>query len=389
MEVVDNIKIALMAIRANKIRTLLTMLGIIIGVAAVILLVAIGSGLRNYIVDQFESLGADNLIVMPGQMALGGDGEESGGVPGAGVALPKFTFAHLKKIQRRGKTVKAVMAYIESNGTMKYKGKTHITQVAGVGPEFQEVRNHKVAEGKFFNLSQYNASKKVAVIGPSVAEELFKSENPIGKKMSISDQQYTVIGILEEKGAFIGVDMDNQVFIPATTAMKQFDLEFIQSFIVQSINTDSVDQTKKEVEKILLTDFDEDEFSVMDTKNVLNIISQVLGAMTAALGGIAAISLVVGGIGIMNIMLVSVTERTREIGLRKAVGAKSKDILFQFLVEAIFLSLIGGSIGIAVGSAGSFMVGKFLQTSITFWSVAVAFSVSALIGIIFGVAPAA
>jgi len=387
MEIIDNIKIAFRALKANKVRTVLTMLGIIIGVAAVILLVSIGSGLRGYIVQQFESLGADNLIVMPGEINMGGS-EEGGGMPGAGAAVPKFTFAHLRKIQA-AKTVKAAMAYTENNGTMKYKGKTQTTQVSGVGPEYQEIRNQRVARGSLFNLSQYNSAKRVVVLGQTVADELFGSLDPLGKKISISEQHYIVLGVMEEKGSLAGIDIDNQVFIPATTAMRQFDMEYIPSFLVQSQSSETIPQTKKELERILSRDFEEDEYSILDTKDLLKTISQVLDVLTLALGGIAAISLLVGGIGIMNIMLVSVTERTKEIGLRKAVGAKSKDILFQFLVEAVFLSLVGGIIGIALGGLGSIAIGRFLKTAIPLWSVTIAFSVSALVGIIFGVAPAA
>jgi len=380
------IKVALEALKANKTRSGLTMLGIVIGVTSVILLVSIGSGLKTYITEQLESLGADSIYVFPGEIGIGGG--EGGGVPGAGMANSKFTFNHLKQIEREAKTVKAVMAYIENNGSMRYKGKNHITQVVGVGVEYPEIRNQKVVMGSFFTSSQYNSDKKVAVLGQTVVDELFGEENPIGKKFTISDQRYTVIGILEEKGGFGGVDIDDQVFIPATTAMNQFDLEYVMSFMVQSQDSDSIPETIEEVETILLKSLDEDEFSVLDTESILSIISSILGVLTAALGGIAAISLVVGGIGIMNIMLVSVTERTREIGLRKAIGATPKNILIQFIIEAIVLSFVGGTIGILLGIGGAFLIGRFFTTTVTFWSIALAFGVSSLIGVIFGVAPA-
>jgi putative ABC transport system permease protein len=183
--------------------------------------------------------------------------------------------------------------------------------------------------------------------------------------------------------------MDDQVFIPATTAMRQFDMEYIQSLWVQSQSSETVTETKEEIEKILLKTLDEDEFSVLDTKSILSVISSILSVLTAALGGIAAISLIVGGIGIMNIMLVSVTERTREVGLRKAVGATPQNILTQFLIEAVVLSLFGGLIGILLGIGGAFLVGRFFTTTVTPWAIGLAFGVSSLIGIIFGVAPAA
>jgi len=386
MKITEVIKISLRAIRANKLRTFLTMLGIIIGVAAVILLVSIGSGLKNYIVEQFESLGADNLMVLPGEINVG---SSEGGMQGAGAAVPKFTFEQLEAIKKQSQTIKGAMAYTENNSTLKYRGKTEIAQASGVGPDYQQIRNHAVERGAFFSQSHYNSAKRVAVLGQSVVDELFGSIDPVGKTLTISGQNYLVLGTMEEMGAMGAVDVDNQVFIPATTAIKQFDMDYITSFIVQSKSADTAVQTKKELEIILGKFLDEDEFSVLDTKDILNTITQVLSTLTLALGGIAAISLLVGGIGIMNIMLVSVTERTKEIGLRKAVGAQSGDILLQFIVEAVFLSVVGGLIGIGLGIGGSLALNQFINTSVTPWSVAIAFGVSGLVGVVFGVAPAA
>ncbi|MFC1727116.1 ABC transporter permease [Patescibacteria group bacterium] len=388
MDLIEIIKIALIGIKANKIRSGLTMLGIIIGVSSVILLISIGNGLKTYITSELEGLGANSVLVFPGEFMLAPGGGGSGGTPGAGIAASKFTFDHVRDLERKGKTIKAVMPYTENNGTMSYKGKSTITQVSGVTVDYPDIRDQKVAKGSFFTQSQYNSAKKVAVIGTTIAEDLFGQENPVNKKMTISDQRYTVLGVLEEKGAFSGVDMDNLVFIPTTTAMRQFDMEYIMSLWIQSESSETVTQTKNEVEKILLETLDDDEFSVLDTKSLLNTISQILGVLTAALAGIAAISLIVGGIGIMNIMLVSVRERTREIGLRKAVGATPQNILTQFLIEAIVLSLVGGLIGISLGVAGSLAIGYFFTTTITPWSIALATGVSSLVGIIFGVAPA-
>ena len=386
MDFLELIKVSLDALRINKTRSGLTILGIVIGVMSVILLISIGSGLQTYITEQLEGLGGDSLFVFPGELSFGTDG---GGTPGAGVANSKFTFDHIKDLEREGKTIKTVMAYIENNGTMGYKGKTTVTQVSGVGVEYSDVRDQYVTEGSFFSQSQYNSAKKVAVIGTTVVEDLYGQEDPIGKKLTISDQTYIVLGVLEEKGALGGVDMDNQVFIPATTAMRQFDMENIQSLWVQSISSETIPETKEEIEKILLKTLDEDEFSVLDTKSISGMISNILGILTAALGGIAAISLVVGGIGVMNIMLVSVTERTREIGLRKAVGATPKAILIQFIIEAVILSFFGGAIGILLGILGSLAIGQFFTTTVAPWSIILAFCVSAFVGIVFGVAPAA
>lgn len=388
IDLLEITKVSLTALRANKIRSGLTMLGIIIGVSSVILLVSIGNGLKTYITNQLEGLGANSLIVIPGEFEVTPGGGGGGGTPGAGVSASKFTFEQLRQLQKEGKTIKTVMAYNENNGTMRYKGKSKITQVTGVGIEYPEVRDQKVIEGSFFTQSQYQSAKKVAVLGTTIVKDLFGEEDAVGKKMTISDQRYTVIGVLEEKGAFGGVDMDNIVYIPATTAMNQFDLEHIQSFWIQSKSSDLINETKDEIEKILGRYLKDDEFSVIDTKSILSVITRVLGTLTAALGGIAAISLVVGGIGIMNIMLVSVRERTREIGLRKAVGATPQNILVQFLIEAVVLSLVGGIIGISIGVLGAFAIGQFFTTTITVWSIILASGVSGFVGVVFGVAPA-
>jgi len=392
-ELFETVKISLTALKANIMRSALTMIGIVSGVTSVILLVSIGTGLKNYITKQLEGLGANTLFVFPGEFEIapagGGGGGPSGAMPGAGMAASKFTFNHLNDLKGGAQTIKAVMGYTENNGTMRYKGKTHITQVSGTGPEYPEIRNQKVILGSFFTPSQYNSAKRVAVLGKSAAEELFGEENPVGKTFTISDQHYTILGVLEAKGAFGGIDVDDIVLIPVTTAMRQFDMEYIQSLWIQSQSSQTISQTKEEVEKILLKTLKRDEFSVLDTQSILSVISQVLGVLTAALGGIAAISLIVGGIGIMNIMLVSVTERTREIGLRKAVGATPKNILVQFLIEAVVLSFVGGAIGIFLGSLGALVINHFIATTVTLWSIILAFGVSALVGIIFGVAPAA
>jgi putative ABC transport system permease protein len=383
----ETAKIALTALKSNKTRSFLTMLGIIIGVSSVILLLSIGTGLRNYITNQLADLGSNTLFIMPGNVGFGTD--SSGGTPGAGMALPKFTERHLIKLKRQVKTIKYIMPYIESNASLSYKSNTEITQVSGVNYQYPEVGNQAVARGTFFSASQENNSKRVVVLGKKLADKLFDNEDPLGKKITISDQRYTVLGVLEEKGGFGGVSYDNLAYAPWTTVMATNELENIQSFWVVSQNADTVAQTKEDIEKVLLEDLDEEDFSILDTKSLLNTISSILGVLTAALGGIAAISLLVGGIGIMNIMLVSVTERTREIGLRKAVGATPQAILFQFLIEAVIFSVSGGLIGITIGVLGSLIINRFIQTSIELWAILLSFGVSSLVGIIFGVAPAA
>ena len=384
----ETFKLAIITLRANKLRSSLTMLGIIIGVTSVILLVSIGSGLKGYITSQLQGLGSNSLFVMPGNLEIKPGGGGAGGTPGAGMAASKFTLNHIRELNQKATTLQAVMGYSENNGPVSYGGESETLQVAGVSYEYPQVRNQYPTQGTFFNASQQEAGKKVAVLGATVAEKLFGNEDPIGKKVTLSDNKFTVLGVLEKKGAFGSVDMDNQVFIPFTTALTTFDMDKVQSIWIQAKDSTQITQAKAETEKILLRTLKEDDFSVLDTGSILSVISQVLGVLTLALAGIAAISLIVGGIGIMNIMLVSVTERTREIGLRKAVGATPKIILTQFLIESIVLSVSGGVIGIILGTAGSLAMKRFIPTGVSLWSVLLAFSVSVIIGVVFGVLPA-
>lgn len=384
----ETLKLAAKTLKANKLRSSLTMLGVIIGVTSVILLVSIGSGLKTYITGQLEDLGSNLLMVMPGEMEMGGSGG-SGGMQGAGMAAPKFTMNHQKELQAKGVHIKTVMAYTENNATLAYAGKKHITQVAGVTYEYPEIRNQQPVLGNFFNVSQQESAKKVVVLGSTVAEKLFDTENPVGKKITLSESKFTVLGVLEKKGALGGNDMDNQAFIPVPTALDTFEMDYVLAFWVQAKSKDQVDPAKEEVKKILLRTLKDDDFSVIDTKGLLSMVSQILGTLTIALAGIAGISLLVGGIGIMNIMLVSVMERTKEIGLRKAIGATPKIIMTQFLIESIVLSVGGGLIGIILGFGGSVLINQFFPAMVTVWSVVLAFLVSVLIGVIFGVMPAA
>jgi len=381
----ETLRLALVTLKANKMRSSLTMLGVIIGVMSVILLVSIGSGLKTYITGQLEGLGSNLLMVMPGEFDVNSG---SGAMQGAGMMASKLTVNQAREL-RQGSAIKAVMAYTENNATITYKGKSRITQAAGVSYEYPEIRNQYPVYGSFFTASQEAAAKKVVALGYTVADKLFGQEDPTGKKVTISDNKFTVIGVLEKKGALGGSDMDNQIFIPATTALSTFEMENVMAFWVQAKDKDQVELAKKQTEEILLKTLKDDEFSVVDTKSLLSMVTQILGTLTLALAGIAAISLIVGGIGIMNIMLVSVTERTKEIGLRKAIGATRKIIMTQFLIESIVLSAGGGIIGILLGTGFSMIINQFFPAAVTAWSVLLAFFVSVIIGITFGVLPAA
>jgi putative ABC transport system permease protein len=386
MKIDEAFQIGFNAIKGNKIRAFLTMLGIIIGVAAVILLVSIGSGLQQYITRQFEDLGSNLVIIMPGKVSFQDEGAREGGPPG--IAANKLTFKLAQDLERKLLYAKTVLPVVAKSVVAKYGNNSKSTGLVASTENYTEVRNSPVSLGRSFSKADVDSSKKVAIIGTTLKKELFNDVDPINKRILVADSRYTVVGVFAEKGAMMGQDMDDVVAIPITAAIKQFNAERLNYIYLQAPDAETAPKTVAEAKNYLLKEMGEDDFSVLDQKDLASTVDSILSVLTAGLGGIAAISLLVGGIGIMNIMLVSVTERTREIGLRKAVGATFNDILTQFLIEAVFLSLVGGIIGIILGFLGSLVLGQFLQTAVTTWSVTIAFSVSFIVGIVFGVAPA-
>ena len=386
----ESFQIAFGALKVNKLRSLLTMLGVIIGVASVILLVSIGTGLQVYITRQFETLGSNNLIVMPGTFGseLGSGG--LGGVHGPpNYQGSKLTLSHVRDLEKLGPPLEGVTPVFETASLAVYQKNSQTTTLLAVTDQYPKVRKFEIARGRFLSRADLEAARRAAVIGPTLAEKLFGSSSPIGKEITISDRRFEVVGVSEKLGSMLGFDIDNAAYIPITTAQRIIGFENLMEILVKVESKERIEEAKALVEDYFLRQMNKDDFSVIDQRQVLDIINQILGVLTVALGGIAAISLLVGGIGIMNIMLVSVTERTREIGLRKAVGATRGAILLQFVTEAVILSLVGGTVGIILGVLGSLVLGHFLTTGITFWSIILAFGVSAAVGIIFGVAPAA
>jgi putative ABC transport system permease protein len=377
-------KLAVRSLLRNKSRALLTMLGIIIGVSAVILLVSIGQGLQTYITQQFESLGSNLIVVLPGKVGAGGS------ITGPNLAGSKLTISDVDKLSRLGGAVESVGAGIEMPSTVSYLGKSKYTTTAGLTAEYQKMRNLTVSIGRMITDNDNRSGRNVVDIGPGLVDALFGGGDPIGKEVTMGGQKFQVVGILSKIGSGgFGVDVNSFVVLPLTTAQRLFGMKSVQAIGVKARDKDSIPVAIAQVNKELGKYLKPDDFSVVDSSSLVATINQILGVVTFALGGIAAISLVVGGVGIMNIMLVSVTERTREIGLRKAVGAKPSDILYQFLIEAVVLSLGGGMIGVAIGALGAWGISHFIETTVTWWSVALAFGVSAAIGIVFGVAPAA
>ncbi len=387
MDPIELLRSSIRAIRTNKVRSVLTTLGIIIGVASVILLVSIGNGLQTFVTKQFEDLGSNILFIAPGKVSVGG----GGGQPISSEA--KFTFDDVTEIAKMGAPITAAFGSIVKPSTAKYLNKTYDVTVAGVSGQYGKIRNLKANDGIFITDTMVERSQRAIVLGPKVVEKLFRpGEKVIGKEIDVSGQKLIVVGVTESKGGGLGGgtgDVDSYAYIPVTTAQKIFGIRRPASVSVQTDSPDNVARASSMIKRYFdRRGLTSDDYTILEPKEILEQINTFLGAITGALSGIAAISLVVGGIGIANIMLVSVTERTREIGLRKAIGATRKDILVQFLIEAIILSALGGIIGIAIGWGLSSLISRFIETAVSWQSVVVAFAISALVGVISGLAPA-
>ncbi|CAN5281699.1 ABC transporter permease [soil metagenome] len=380
---------ALKAILVNKRRAFLTMLGVIIGVGSVVLLTSIGTGLQSYVTDQFASLGSNTLYVVPGN-PFGSGGGFSGQDQVTERSKPTLKIEDLQKILRSNRdTISRGVAASTGTAEAKYAQVTKKVTLYGTTAGYDLVQNTKTTRGRWYDASDDQLSRRVAVLGPKAATELFGEVDPVNKKIKLDGQSYTVIGVLEAKGGgFGGPSFDNYIYLPFNTLKVNFNVDLVNQFIFQTVDKESIPAAKIGITNSLLKRLKKDDFTVFDQSQLLTTINSVLGVLTVGLGGIAAISLVVGGIGIMNIMLVSVTERTREIGLRKALGATPNTILTQFLIEASLLSGIGGLIGIAIAFLGTLAIQTVFPARILPSSILLAFGVSTAVGMIFGAAPA-
>jgi len=381
MNILESFRIAIRALAANKVRSVLTMLGVIIGVAAVILLVSIGTGVQSEITGQFEGLGSNLVFAFPGNFEEGGGG-------GGGVAIRKqFTLEDADMIQRRLVGAEAVIPIIQAPAVVKRGSTTWRTTIAAGNEKGSAVFQADLLGGRFYNRGEVVAATNVVMLGSSVKEKLFGDRDPVGQIITVNGQRFTVIAHFAAQGGALSGDQDNQIYIPVTTAQQLLGTDKISSIVVKAAESSNVDAVKAQMSRILTPKF-ADEFSVFTQEQTLGLLTTLLGTLTAMLAGLASISLLVGGIGIMNIMLVSVSERTREIGIRKAVGARTYDILSQFVIEAMVLSILGGVLGILVGAGGALAMQKWVPAQVTFWAVALAFVFSAAVGVFFGVYPA-
>lgn len=389
MQIGSVFPLAIKSILLNKSRSFLTMLGVIIGVGSVVLLTSIGTGLQAYITDQFASLGTNILYVVPGNPfgENGGFGGETTMIESTKPVLKRRLYNQV--IRNNRDLIKDGVVTGVNVAEAKYKKTSKKATLYGVTSSYETVYNTKAVAGRWFNETEEEKSERIILLGPTIAEELFGKVDPINKNILLNGQTYKVIGVLEEKGGgFGGPSFDSYIYIPLETLFKYFDTELIDSFIFEVRDKEQIKEATLAIEKTIGKELDEDDFSVFDQSTLLSTINSILGMLTVGLGGIAAISLVVGGIGIMNIMLVSVTERTREIGLRKALGATPNFILAQFLTEAAMLSVIGGLIGLTIAYLGSLALQPYFPAKVTMEAVILAFGVSTAVGLIFGVAPA-
>jgi putative ABC transport system permease protein len=379
----ESFRIAVRALAANKARSLLTMLGVIIGVAAVILLVGIGTGVQDEITGQVEGLGSNLLFVIPGQYG--------GGMSGGDQAPPsrRFTLEDSDLLARRVPGLDAVVPIIQAGSTIKRGNQSLRVVVAAANEQGGEVFSGTLAGGRGYRRSEVQAAARVVVIGSNVRDVLFPRQDPVGKTVTLEGQRFTVVGYYVPLGGGLAGDQDSQVYVPVTTAQRVFNLNYISTIVLKATDASRIEVVKIDIRRVLTPRYGE-EFTVFTQEQTLGLLSSLLGTLTYMLAGIAGISLLVGGIGIMNIMLVSVSERTREIGIRKAVGARTYDILSQFVIEAVGLSVLGGIVGIAIGWGGAELMAAFtpVPTNVTPWAVAMAFFFAAGVGVFFGVYPA-
>ena len=383
-------KMAAKTLISNKLRSSLTMLGIIIGNASVITLVGLGRGAQTLAKNQLSNLGANVLFIVPG----------NNDTRRRGIAFPKnLVLEDAYAIEEQVPSVKKVAPQISANEIVQSNSKSLSISIAGITPEFLQVRSFEVNKGRFISQNDVKGSKSVVVIGPDFKNEFFKNGIALGKNIRIKDHSYEIIGVLEPKGAVFGSNQDKNAYIPLTTMVNRItgkdptfgiSLSFIS---VEAISKNKTSAAKFQITNLLRQRHNilrDDDFAVRSQEDALNIVTNITSGLTFLLAGIGAVSLIVGGIGIMNIMLVSVSERTEEIGLRKAIGAKQSDVLVQFLFEALILSVIGGLIGTFTGLSGVYIVGIItpLPASVGIPTTLSTMIISGSIGLIFGVLPA-
>jgi putative ABC transport system permease protein len=382
MNFAESFRISLKALSANKGRAILTMLGVIIGVMSVILLVSIGTGVSEDITGQMEGLGTNVIYVMPGA--------EEDIMTGMGMFGSQFRTSDVEAVADRVGRLGAVTPMVETRGRFSVGNDQMMGAISGMSAATIDVFDVNLDRGRMYSASEVNAAARVAIIGAEVDRQLFANHDSIGSEILVDGQRFTIIGVTEEQGGgAMGGGLDTSVMMPYTTVQRITGSQDIGMIAVKAHDVEDMEQVQALIRQALLPRVGND-FAAFTQDEVMNMMGAMIGVLTFMLGGIASISLLVGGIGIMNIMLVSVSERTREIGIRKAIGAKTYDIMSQFVIESVLLSVLGGLIGIALGAFGSWAIAATgaLPSAVSLWSVALAFFFSLSVGVFFGVYPA-
>jgi putative ABC transport system permease protein len=372
-------RVALDALRANRLRSILTMLGVVIGVGAVVALVAIGTGTKQQIEQQVEGLGSNLLIVVPGRLAAG-----------SAPTVSTMTLDDLDAVSRVVGDRSRVAVTISSGETVRAGARSTFSSMQGVLETTPSVFVRRLDRGTYLTRTDVTTGRRVAVLGAGTARQLFGDRDPVGRQITISGVRFRVIGVFEQLGQSLGVDRDSEVHVPVTAAQRLLGTDRIDGLAIRAPDRETIDALGSSVVATLTKRHPDTDFSAVTQEQILGVLGDILGVLTGVLAAIAGISLLVGGVGVSNIMLVSVRERTKEIGLRKAVGARPRDIGVQFLLEAVLLTTIGGVLGMGLGVSAALLVDRLspVPAAITWWSLALAFGVSAAVGIIFGVVPA-
>ena len=385
MRPLDVLGFAVRALRGHRLRTALSLLGVAIGVAAVVTLTALGEGARRYVLGQFAAVGTNMVIVLPGKT------ETTGGMPGFGGVPHDLTLEDARAVVRGVREADKVAPMVVGTETVAFGERRRQVALFGSTHEALEVRRLGVAHGRFLPPLAWDRGAPIAVLGSKLAQELFPATDPVGQVVRVGDWRMRVIGVLEPRGQQLGVNMDDVVVVPVATAMKMLNRTGLFRLVIQVRSHADLERAKSNVVRLLSERHGEEDVTVITQDAVVSAFSSILGALTMALGGIAAVSLAVAGVGIMNVMLVSVSERTREVGLLKAIGAGRGQILAAFLTEAILISSAGGLLGLALGWAAVLVLVTAypaLPASPPLWAVLAAFSLSVAVGAVFGVLPA-
>ncbi|SNY40716.1 ABC transporter permease [Paractinoplanes atraurantiacus] len=379
MRLAEAWRVAVDALRANRLRSVLTMLGVVIGVAAVVALVAIGTGTKRQIEQQVEGLGSNLLLVVPGRL-------EAGAAPTASTLTMDDVDAVTRVVGDRDR----VAVTISSGETVRAGSRSAFASMQGVLETTPTVFVRKLERGSYLTRTDVSTGRRVAVLGAGVASSLFGDRDPIGRQVTIGGVRFRVIGTFERLGQSLGVDRDSEVHVPVTAAQRLLGTDRIDGLAIRAPDRERIGALGAAVVAALSDRHPETDFSAVTQEQILGVLGDILGVLTGVLASIAGISLLVGGVGVSNIMLVSVRERTKEIGLRKAVGARPRDIGVQFLLEAVLLTTLGGVLGMALGISAALLVDRLspVPAAITWWSLTLAFGVSAAVGIVFGVVPA-